>query len=186
MPSFNHSPQHNNNQDLAYARMVLTRLLEFTDPEGVHRVTARDGDRSRWALLLDNLVAFPLIPAPDGSGLVFAEAETDDSLNQPPADSNLNYPIAHLAAVFPAQVTARLAAVFPPQVITHPSEVRPARQAVIYLKVWLCTCLPSSSIYSVFLAQRATVRPPTCFPHRSCPQTLTGCWSALPDAQQSC
>jgi hypothetical protein len=85
--------------------MVLARLLEFTDPEGVHNATAADdGDRGRWALLLDGLVGFPLAEAPDGSGPVFAEAETDDPLRQPPVNSNANYPITHLAAVFPAGV----------------------------------------------------------------------------------
>ena len=85
--------------------MVLSRLLEFTDPEEGHTGTAaRDADRPRWALLRDRLAGFPLVDAPDGSGPVFAEAETDDPLRPPPATSNANYPITHLAAVFPAGV----------------------------------------------------------------------------------
>lgn len=94
--------QHNSHQDLAYARMVLTRLLHFTDPDGVHGGIAKVGDRGRWALLLDNLVDFPLVGTADNGGPVFSEAETDDPLNPQPALSNANYPIAHLAAVFPA------------------------------------------------------------------------------------
>ena len=82
--------------------MVLSRLLEFTEPGGVHGASADPAQRSRWALLLVNLAEFPLASAPDGSGPVFAEAETDDPAHQPPATSNFNYPITHLAAVFPA------------------------------------------------------------------------------------
>lgn len=37
-------------------------------------------------------------------GVIFAEAETDDPQRQPPALSNVGYPITHLAAVFPAGV----------------------------------------------------------------------------------
>ncbi|GAX82137.1 hypothetical protein CEUSTIGMA_g9565.t1 [Chlamydomonas eustigma] len=51
--------QHNNHQDLAYLQMTLSRLLEFTDPQGVHGASASNETRTQWSHLLYNLASFP-------------------------------------------------------------------------------------------------------------------------------
>jgi hypothetical protein len=104
--------ERNAHQDLAYARMAAGRLLEFTDPAGPHGAAAAPAARRRWARLLAQLAPFPTTLAPGGS--VFAEAVADGGGEQPAAASNSEYPISHLAAMFPAQVVragAPLAAV---------------------------------------------------------------------------
>ena len=97
------------------AASVLLEIAYRRWPEGVHGAVPspslegqKGGDRrAAWLLLLDNLADFPtaVVAADhpdDAPAVVFAEAETDDPQRQPPALSNLGYPISHFAAIFPA------------------------------------------------------------------------------------
>ena len=81
--------QHNNHQDLAYARMVYRRLIDFGD------------DVERWSKSLAALAPFPLANA--SRGRVFAEA-VNAGPAQPKPDSNAAYAITHLAAIWPGRL----------------------------------------------------------------------------------
>ncbi|KAH8071300.1 hydrolase [Aureococcus anophagefferens] len=81
--------QHNNHQDLAYARMVYQRLIDFGD------------DVERWSRSLAALAPFPLANA--SRGRVFAEA-VNAGPAQPAPDSNAAYAITHLAAIWPGRL----------------------------------------------------------------------------------
>ena len=94
-----HSPQlveNNNHQDIAYARMAYEKLLEYTDPHGVHGADATPAERQRWRKMLDGFTPFPLSRS-EAFGQVFAEALAPPSGPQPAAESNAGYPITHRA-----------------------------------------------------------------------------------------
>ena len=75
--------EHNNHQDLAYARMAYQRLLEYTDPlpplHHPHRprplVPATDQERHQWADMLRGLAPFPTAVTADNH-TVFAQVGT--------------------------------------------------------------------------------------------------------------
>ena len=119
--------EHNAHQDLSYLRMVLQKLLVYTDPDSaVGSTSATVSERAAWSQLLGSLAAFPTVTAsikPDANHTInrtiFSEAETtvsnSSNLTTLPAatkgasywHSNMGYPITHLAAMYPAAVIGR-------------------------------------------------------------------------------
>jgi len=96
--------EHNNHQDLAYARMAYQRLLQFTDPAGAHGIPATAQERATWARMLAGLAAFPLTAdAATPSDRVFAQSAAAPGDRPAPVDSNAGgYCIVRLAAIHPA------------------------------------------------------------------------------------
>jgi hypothetical protein len=97
--------EHNGHQDHAYARMVYSKLLAYTAPNGtMHGSThATAAERHTWASRLQALLPFPTQTSPRGE--VFAEANLRPAQpDNPSPASNAGYPIAHLAAMHPAEV----------------------------------------------------------------------------------
>lgn len=78
------SAEHNAHQDLAYLRMVLIKLLFYTDPDpAVGSASATTAERAAWSQLLRSLAAFPTVVAsvkPNANHTInrtiFSEAET--------------------------------------------------------------------------------------------------------------
>jgi hypothetical protein len=100
--------EHNGHQDLAYARMALAKLLEYTDagPGGAPPlVNATSKQRTKWSHFLAHLAEYPLVAGSPGGASVFAEAATEGK--QPEPSSNAGYPISHLAAIYPAKLFGR-------------------------------------------------------------------------------
>jgi hypothetical protein len=107
---------HNAHQDLAYARMAYTKLLNLTEPGSVHTkallplerheqpddqaVTAQD--RAEWLRMLHGLAMFPQQISPYGN--IFAEGVGVNSSMMPDPGADSGYPIAHFAAMHPAEV----------------------------------------------------------------------------------
>ena len=102
--------EHNNHQDIAYARMAYSRLLALTDN---HTSTA--SERRTWHSRLTALVPFPTVltsPPSSPQSFVFAEAENVGGSiaagnATPPSSSNNEYPIVKLAAIHPAGLIDR-------------------------------------------------------------------------------
>jgi hypothetical protein len=103
---------HNAHQDLAYARMAYTKLLTLTEPDSIHAkalrlhlqldesVTAQD--RAEWQRMLRGLAKFP--QQPSRYGTIFAEGVGVNSSMMPDPGADSGYPIAHFAAMHPAEV----------------------------------------------------------------------------------
>ena len=70
--------------------------------------------------MLAGLAPFPLAQLPNSGGAVFAEAlalPRDNLTAQPAAGSNSEFPITHLAAIFPAHVIDGLSAAADPALL---------------------------------------------------------------------
>ena len=103
---------HNAHQDLAYARMTYTTLLKLTEPNSIHAKLLRlhpqldesvmAQDRAEWQRMLRDLAEFPQQPSPYGT--IFAEGVGVNSSMMPDPGADSGYPIAHFAAMHPAEV----------------------------------------------------------------------------------
>lgn len=96
-------PTQNAHQDISYANMALSKLLQYTDPALPHGASASNATRERWRHLLVTLPRLPMQVDPDTNETMFADSAVAGG-GFPPPDSNDGYGIAHLAAVFPANV----------------------------------------------------------------------------------
>ena len=113
--------EHNAMQDLAYARMVWTKLLEYTNPDpiqsGARPATASAAERAVWADSLRRLAPFKTVTAVGAAGqpnrTIFSESEPTlpNASHTYRGDyfwhANTGYPITHFAAIWPAVVVSR-------------------------------------------------------------------------------
>lgn len=101
-PNGTREAEHNSHQDHAYARMAYMKLLAYTSPNTTtHGAHATEAQRTKWAHMLASLEPFPVQPSPLGP--IFAEGTTG-SPPFPDPGSNAGYPIAHFAAMHPAEI----------------------------------------------------------------------------------
>ena len=95
---------NNAHQDLAYARMACGRLLQYTAGDGVHNLSASAAERADWERMLAVLPPYPTVARDNTSSVrVWAESEFPNG-STPYPSSNEAYAIAHLAAIWPAEV----------------------------------------------------------------------------------
>ena len=89
--------------------MAYTRLLAYTAPGSVHAQglgaeAPHAAKRQEWQRMLASVADFPTQPSPVGT--IFAEGASDNASMTPDPEADAGYPIAHFAAMHPAEVSA--------------------------------------------------------------------------------
>merc|ERR1711871_1122322 len=67
--------EHHNHQDVAYAVMAYTKLLEYTDPMGPPAINVSASTRAEWSSMLRQLAPFPT-QMTSSNETIWAEADT--------------------------------------------------------------------------------------------------------------
>eukprot|EP01052_Picozoa_sp_SAG31_P032010 SAG31_NODE_3463_length_4245_cov_2.612397_2_plen_198_part_00 len=91
---------HNAHQDVAYAKMVFAKLLQYTDGSS-HNLTANTEERSEWQRMLAALPPYPSWTNSTTGRRAFADSSYADG--SPNYEGNAGYAITYHSAIYPAQ-----------------------------------------------------------------------------------